>query len=63
MGYLDLNERMLRQRVAENKENKFSEMQINEPGEGFSMLITKEVHKYVDLLEHVTIRDQPILKV
>jgi hypothetical protein len=37
-------------------------MSINGPNDGFSMLVTKEMTRYVDFLEHVTIRDRPLLE-
>lgn len=34
---------------------------INQYGSGFSMLNKKEIIKYVELIEHTTLRDRPIL--
>lgn len=55
MEYLNINEKMLNMRIQEKKNNKFSKLVVNAPNDGFSMLTTKRMTSYVDLLEHVNI--------
>lgn len=53
MDYLNVNERMLEMRINEKKSKSYSKIAINGADDGFSMLTTKNMTGYVDLLEVV----------
>ena len=49
-------------RIKEKKSKSFSQITINGQNDGFSLLTTKEMTKYVDIFNHINIRyNQEIL--
>jgi len=46
MDFLNVNEKMLNMRINEKKTEKFSQVEINKPGEGFSMFTEKNMIQY-----------------
>jgi len=57
MYFLNVNEKMLNMRINEKKTEKFSQVEINKPGEGFSMLTEKNMIQYTEVLPLVSIKE------
>lgn len=57
MDFVKINEKMLQMRLNQKKTGTVSKMPINGKGDGFSMLVTKKVTSYSELLDHTSIRD------
>ena len=56
MDFLKINEKMLNMRINEKKTEKYSQVMINKPGEGFSMLTEKNMIKFTEVLPHISIK-------
>ena len=61
LDFLQLNELMLQKRLKQKQTGQVSAVKINHGSEGISMLHGKKVQEYVDLLDLVSIRDEPVL--
>ena len=57
MDFLNVNEKMLNMRINEKNKGKFSQVMINKPGEGFSMLTEKNMIKFTEVLPLISIRE------
>ena len=57
MDFCNVNEKMLKMRINEKKEGKYSEVTINKENEGFSMLTEMNMPWYSEVFPYLTIKE------
>jgi hypothetical protein len=57
MDFLNVNEKMLNMRINEKQTENYSQVMINKPGEGFSMLTEKNMIQFTEVLPHISIKE------